>query len=103
MMRALMAHTDGAQQAQTQASTTRLGDIVNLVMKKTAISRTSGAAHTSMSVFRRAAMEAMDGVEPPLTPAVNTTPGSIALLRMLKIALIPLERLQQSLEKTVCP
>ena len=103
MMLALMAHMDGAQLALTQASTTRLGDTVNLVTKKTAISPTSMAAHISMSVFRRAAMGAMDGVEPPLTLAVNTTPGSIALLRMLKRALIPLERLQQSPERTVCP
>ena len=102
MMPALMVHMDGAQLAQTQASTTRPGDIVNLAMKKTAISLTSGAARTSTSVFRRAAMEDMDGVEPPLIQAVNTTHGSIALLMMLKRALIPLERQRQSLERTVC-
>ena len=102
MMLALMAHTDGAQQAQTQASPTRPGDIVNLETKKTAISPTSMGAHTSTSVFRRAPMEAMDGVEPPLTQAANTTHGSIALLMMLKRAQILLERLQQSLERTVC-
>ena len=103
MMLALMAPMGGVQQALTQASTTRPGDTVNLVMRRTAISLTSGVAHTSMSVFRRAAMAAMDGVELQPTQVVNTTLGSIALLRMFKRVQTPAERPQLSLERTVCP
>ena len=90
-----MIHMDGVPQAQIPALATRLGDIVNLVMEKTATSPTNGAAHISMNVFRRVAMEAMDGVEPPRTLVVITIAGNIALLKTLKRAQIPLERLQQ--------